>query len=197
MAREQYNNESHVSAGAIWCGALIGVGFCLFLGAFGGAISFTLPHQSTTLPSNLILWLLSIAAVALLSFAFFIAGLVAAKISHQKLAFDAVVHSLSAWAIMAILLIFMVAVVTMSENLRKTFSKLEAPAIITDVQVFKAKAITTLKPGDAKAESKKPTAEDKKANKVLTLLWWVAFSSLVLGAGLAIFGGLLGRSKLP
>lgn len=185
------NSRIVVSASAIWFGALIGIGFCIMLGSFGGAVASSMNFDDAMLLNNGIL--IGAGCVVLLACAFFLAGFIASKIAHQHFVFDAIVHSLGSWAIMAILLITMVSVVVMSENLRKTFSRMKAPAIITDVHVFKAKAVTTIKGSEEKADAES-SKEDEQSDKMLRLVWWIVFSSLFLGSGASIAGGLWGRS---
>ena len=70
------------------------------------------------------------------------------------------------------------------------------PAFVTDVRVLKARAVTSVVPGDAeKEETPSETADDGRSTKVMALVWWVAFASLVCGAGASVAGGLLGRRR--
>jgi hypothetical protein len=186
---------SHISVSSVFFAALIGLGFAITLASFGGAIVMSLGPANIQKPGAVLSSLIVVAAVLLIITTFFIAGFIASKVSHQKLVFDSITHSLSTWALMSVLIVSVVASAAIGESIRRGLSKIEAPVIVTDMEVFKAKATTAVQSNSKKSD--KPNKEDKEANHLLALAWWVAFSSLLLGAGTSVWGGLLGRQRLP
>lgn len=189
--------KTQISISAIIFAALIGIGFAVTLGSLGGAISMSMNPNSAT-PNNGVLSLIGIVVVICITFAFFIAGYIASKISHQRFRFDSIIHSLGTWAVMAILLVIGVSVAGLAENVRESLSGLKAPVILTDIEVWKAKATTTIHTGDKdKKDRAEQKEEEEEADRMLILSWWIAFASLVLGAGASVSGGLLGRRPLP
>jgi len=189
--------QIQISSSAIFFASLIGVAIWVTVGALGSAIGMSIGPEKIPFPSDALLAVIGIVTIAMLSSAFFVAGFVASKVSHQEFRFDSIIHSLSAWALMAVLLTLMVMFAAASDNMRRSLSGTIPIALVTDIQVLEGKAVTTFKGGESKAAQEKSTPEEKKSNKVFTLAFWVCFISLLLGAGGAVAGGLLARQRIP
>lgn len=189
------NNQTttEVSGTSIVLGALIGVGFCIALGASGGAVAMAMGTEGVEMPTGGTLVFLVSGVVLLLAFAFFIAGFIASKVSHQQFRFDSILHSLGTWATMSILLVMVVAAASTLEAVRGTLSAIKVPTIVTNLSVMSGKATTTLTPGSTVPDA--PTTRDVNSDFVLLLSWWIACASLIGGAGTSIAGGLVGRRK--
>lgn len=186
----------NISTSAILFSALIGIGFCITLVALGAAvISCT---SEINIPSHGIVLVLSISlSAAMLTMAFFIAGYIASRLSHQQFCFDSIIHSLGTWAVMAILLVVLVSTATIGDSVRRNLNEIKAPIIVTDLHFFKGKAVTSLQePHGHNKHEEEPPPEDKKADQLLALAWWISCLSLTLGSGASVVGGLLGRQKL-
>jgi hypothetical protein len=67
---------------------------------------------------------------------------------------------------------------------------------VTDVEIFKAKAVTTIKGGgfDKESKSEKKDAPDD-ADSILKFVLWISSLSVLLGSGTSIAGGLLARKR--
>lgn len=185
---------TQVSGTSIVLGALIGVGFCIALGASGGAIAMSLGPDALELPSGGALVLVVLSIIALLAFAFFVAGFIASKMSHQQFRFDSILHSLGTWATMSMLLVMLVAVASTLESVGGALRAIKVPIIVTNLSLLSGKATTTLTPGSTEPEA--PTTRDVNADYVLLIAWWIACLSLCAGAGTSIVGGLVGRRKV-
>lgn len=188
-------NTLVISAGAILFSSLIGTALCITGAVLGGALGITLMPKLTSLSTT---WMVLVGVLTslALTMTFFVAGYIAARVAHQQFIFDSIIHSLSSWAIMAVVLVSLLVVVNLFEGVRRNLSGINAPALVTDVSVFKGKAVTSI--DSVKKDSKTERAEERQEHRVdnlLALAWWITFSSLVLGACGAIIGGLIGRKK--
>ncbi len=192
MATKNEQKKMEFSSGSIFFGALIGVGFLITLSVFGVAVGISAWPEGSKLPSGDFLAFLAILSVIVLTLAFFIAGFIASKVSHQQLRFDSVIHSLGTWALMAFFLMILVSLGAVAEGVQRGFSGVNPPRMMTDVHVSKATAVTTIKSGGEKSA---PTPSDKQKDKIILLAWWVYFASLLCGSGTSVAGGLLGRQK--
>jgi len=161
-----------VSGSSIVLGSLIGVGYCIGLGVIAGAIAMSIGLERLELPTGGMLLLFSAGAVAVLTFAFFIAGFVAAKVAHQELRFDSVLHSLGAWSTMSILIMLLIVVASMLQTARGALDTLNIPPAVTKVSLIPAEATTKVEPPTASPA--RPTAETAKADFALMVAWWIA-----------------------
>lgn len=184
------NNKQHIHSSAIIFSALIGIGLWITFAVFGGAIGMSFEEEANAITSKLALTLMAIGAIGLLTSTFFLAGFIASKVSHQKLRFDSIVHSLGTWAVMTVLLVTLISGVTAANGIKNAVSGLKPPAVVTDMEVFKAKATTTI---EEPKKSPQAIRMEKKSNKIIELVWWVSFISLLLGLGASILGGFFGR----
>ncbi len=184
------NNKQHIHSSAIIFSALIGIGLWITFAVFGGAIGMSFEEEANAITSKLALTLMAIGAIGLLTSTFFLAGFIASKVSHQKLRFDSIVHSLGTWAVMTVLLVTLISGATAANGIKNAVSGLKPPAVVTDMEVFKAKATTTI---EEPKKSPQAIRMEKKSNKIIELVWWVSFISLLLGLGASILGGFFGR----
>lgn len=184
---------TQVSGTSIVLGALIGVGFCLALGASGGALSMGLSADGLEMPVGGALVLLVAALVALLAFAYFIAGFIASKVSHQQFRFDSILHSLGTWATMSILLVLLVAAASTIDAVRGAVHAIRPPSIVTNMSLLAGKATTTLRPDSTAPDA--PTTAQRNTDFALVLAWWIACAALISGAGTSVLGGLVGRRR--
>ncbi len=182
-----------VSGSSIVLGSLIGVGYCIGLGVVGGAVAMSIGLDRLELPTGGMLLLFFVLAVLVLTFAYFIAGFVAAKVAHQEFRFDSVLHSLGAWATMSMLIMLLIVIASALQTARGALATLNIPPVVTRVSLIPAEATTKVEP-PAPAPAK-PTPETAKADFALLVAWWIACVSLLGGAGTAIAGGLIGRRK--
>ncbi len=192
MATQNEIKTTAISSGAIFFGALIGIGLFITLGVFGAALGLSAGSEMDQLPSGVPGIVIALVSAIILSAPFLAAGYIASKISHQRLRFDSVIHSLGTWAIMAIFLMVLVSFASAAEGLRRGFNGMNI-RMVTDIHVLQGTADTTVKPGNTKTEQ--PTPEDKKQDALFTAALWVFFASLICGAGMSLVGGLLGRPK--
>jgi len=95
---------------------------------------------------------------------------------------------------MTVLLAGLVASAVAARGLRRELRDLAPPALVTDVRVLDAKAVTTIEPGAD--EKGRITAEDRSSNRLMALVWWSTFASLACGLAASVAGGLLGRRSL-
>jgi hypothetical protein len=181
MVEKKGDKITVVSGGSIVLGALIGIAFLIVIGALAGAVKTSFFAGHNPFPSNTIIGLLVVGGVLLLISAFFIAGLIAAKLAHQYNSFNSSIHSLGAWALMSILIMLLVSLTVAANSIRN----LKAPMLVTDLRFGDPNAVTKL----TTEHATKKTKEEKDGDKFIALLWWVVFSSLALGSGASVVGG--------
>jgi len=186
-----------ISASAIFFAALIGIGFCVLVATFGGAVTLSFFSEVDNLPSSHTIALIASLLVVILTFAFLVAGFIASKASHQQYRFDSIVHSLATWALMAVLLMFLVSGVATVDGIRRGISGIKAPRLVTNVELLKSKAVTTISGGGFDKGTKEQRQDDTDADFILKIALWISFSSLLLGSGASVAGGLLGRKREP
>jgi hypothetical protein len=182
-----------VSGASIVLGSLIGVGYCIGLGVIAGAVAMSIGLERLELPEGGMLLLVSALAIVVLTFAYFIAGFVAAKVAHQEFRFDSVLHSLGAWSTMSILIMVLIVIASMVQTARSALDTLNIPPVVTKVSILPPQATTTVQP--PAPVPAKPTPETAKADLALLVAWWIACIALLGGAGTSIAGGLVGRRR--
>ncbi|MES2503743.1 MAG: hypothetical protein V4534_02580 [Myxococcota bacterium] len=190
MTEAGLRTKIEVSASAIVIGALIGLGYLITLGSLGAALGMSVDLEK--FPSNSMLIFIGIVVVLVLIKSFYIAGFIAARISHQKIAFDSLIHSLCSWALMSIILVMMVSMASVTETVRRGVSRFKPPVVVTDIKILQGKAITSMDTPDKK---EKDTPTDKHAEALLVLAWWIAFGALGLGAAASASGSMMARKK--
>lgn len=181
------NKEVQLKASAIFFSSLIGIALWALLAAIGSALGLGLSleiHLSETL-----LLFLGCFIVLVLTSIFSLVGYIASRVSHQKIRFDSIIHSFSAWSCMTVILVLLLFGATAAHKAENAFNRIKSPALVTDVEVFKAKATTTIETD----KEKKPTVAEKKEDKLLAKIWLISSISMLLGLGACILGGLYGR----
>lgn len=117
---------TRVSPSAILFATLIGIGFWITLAVLGGAFAVTYAPATAALLMEDFPVLLVILAVSMLSLAFLVAGYIASKVSHQRFLFDSVIHSLSTWSLMAILLLILLSSTVLTSSIARSVHELKA-----------------------------------------------------------------------
>lgn len=180
-------------ASAICSGATIGFGLFVTLFVLVYAIKTSFFPDSSFMVKETIPTVLFILAIALLSIPFLIAGFIAARTSYQQHLLDALIHSFGSWALIGIFLTFFMSIASIGNQIQKEIKSFKPPQVITDVQVLKAKAITTVK---SDKSIKKTTPEEQQQDRLLGLGWWLCFYVLLFGALATFYGGKRGYTSI-
>lgn len=183
---QQSNEKNLISIGSIFLGALVALAFLATLSLLGMALhqSFAPAKEEPISTATMVIG--GIFAVLVLVSAFALAGWVASFLSHPVKAVTSLVHSIGAWALLALL--FTVLSVAISASVNITLDNMDFPKITTDIKVLDAKAITTISLQEA-SETKTP--EQIQATKLSIIVSWVGFLSVILGLGASVAGGQL------
>lgn len=185
------HNTTRISLGAVCFAILIIIGIGLTFASLTGALVLTFGSEAK-LPYSLIPFFVLVLCLALITAIFFIASYVASRVSHQKLLFDALMHGLATWSCISIMLVTLLFSATAAEGLRRTLGRftLGGSSLVTEVDILKARAVTTFAPNQHPSEHK-PTATDQKADWLLIWAWWGCFFALISGLGASVAGSYL------
>lgn len=183
----------NVNNQAIRLGAMVGIAFIMLLALIGTAIALSAAPEKLTLPSTTLFSGIGILSIAILTAPFFISGYLSSKMGKVQSFFDSLIHSVASWAILTIFLAALMFSAMIGDGIRRSVDNLQPPQIVTDIAVFKAKAVTTIEPGSDKEKKASPKA--KKVNTLFLFAWWVAVLSQILGLGTAILGGFIAKKR--
>lgn len=184
MIHARTARNAQLSFGSIFLGGLIGVGALIPLGALGGALAVTssfVDEKAAGSDSALILG--ALGGFFLITASFFIAGYITARLAHQAFRFDAIMHSLAAWALMSLLALVLASIVTTANAVRHW----QGPTIVTDLRLKDPNAVTKIRMDETKLRPE----EEREKNDAVIVVWWVVFASSLVGIGASSTGGWL------
>lgn len=161
-AYEQLRRQAwRLSFGSVLVGSIIVLGIQTLFGLLGAAIGLTTIELEESLPGWGTLIFYGIFGLVSLIVSFGLGGFVAARLDGVQDRFSAVVHGIAAWALVTLALVLLSArlitvfggfftaagigagsAITASSVLQEITSL--KPRIVTDLQIFKGKAVTTL-----------------------------------------------------
>jgi hypothetical protein len=187
MIMNKPTSNASMNTSSIIFGALIGTAALITISFLGISISTILTPNIEKMSSFFLLFIAAFLGITII-LAFFLAGFITAKIAHQILIFDSLIHSLGAWALMSILIMILASFIAAANNIRN----LGPPVLITDIRFQDPNAITKV---EFDEEPKMATKKDKKLDQIMVILWWTVFLVLALGSGAAVFGGKIAHKQ--
>lgn len=134
----------------------------------------------------------SLVATLALLVTFFAGGYLSCIAAQARNVFASLLHSLSTWAVMAIVLIgFLFSVVAAIET-KSNLNDMKSATLVTNVELLKGVAVTSLRePGPHNLAKEQSRAEKNATGNMMAYACWVTVLSVLLGAGAASAGGLL------
>jgi len=174
---------------AIILSVLITLAF-LFMLIFVGLViyGYYLPESHSSFVANNYIFV-CITAVIFLSCAFFAAAWISSYLSQSTERIFCIAHCLGSWASLALLLAFFGFTAFAGIEIQQKFSHLEIPYLLTDIEISKLRAITTIHM-PAKHEHHKALQEVLEIKK---LVIWVTCLSLFFGFIASLIAGLCVR----
>ncbi len=177
------NISFKLSFSSVILATFIGLAFLAILGLLALAFYFSFAPEMDSLSTiGVVFALLGTLIVFLLCFS--LAGWCASFIAQQHTRTGAIVHGLGSWTLLSLIFslfsFFAVLSFVGIENFR-------FPTILTDIQVFKAKAVTTL---SISPSFEKPNQEEKPEKNLMIFFPWATFVSILLGLPLSIFSAI-------
>ncbi len=170
------NKDTEINCRAIFWGACIALGFLFTIGALAFALSTAMGPSKGGLPSLLVFGIMLFFLIIVLVIAYFLAAFIAARVSRPSSQFLSLLHALSSWSILSILIMTCV-IAALAIN---SIIALESPLVLMDLHLKKPNVVTKVIP----EKSKDNLFRKEHDNEVrLALVAWAAFLSIALGAG--------------